>query len=312
MSDIYDALLGDGPVDNADLVARLRRQQNLGQLAALSGISPLQKMGGELQNDSQGQASALYQTREKMKDRATQRELQAAEASEREKDRMAIAAGHRDDLAASRGLQQTLLDQREQFAQDTLSEKTLSKAQGTMDKNQAAYDTNVQALNRLETSARKLLEHPGLDSITGLTGANTPDISDAARDAAAQLDTFKNQVVIGTMMELKNASKTGSTGFGQLSEKEGDRLENSKYPLARAQTYAQMRESLTNFIKYAQDAKKNMKNGLDREAQSLMGPVTSTTRTTRGPAARALPRATGAAPAASTAERPPLDSFGSP
>jgi hypothetical protein len=43
----------------------------------------------------------------------------------------------------------------------------------------------------------------------------------------ANVNRLKDKLVVDLMLKLKSASPTGSTGFGQLSEKEGMRLENA-------------------------------------------------------------------------------------
>lgn len=49
----------------------------------------------------------------------------------------------------------------------------------------------------------------------------------------ANVNRLKNKMVVDLMMQMKAASKTGATGFGQLSEKEGQRLENAATALQR-------------------------------------------------------------------------------
>lgn len=49
----------------------------------------------------------------------------------------------------------------------------------------------------------------------------------------ANYNRLKDKLVVDLMLKLKSASPTGSTGFGQLSEKEGMRLENAATALQR-------------------------------------------------------------------------------
>lgn len=49
----------------------------------------------------------------------------------------------------------------------------------------------------------------------------------------ANYNTLKDKLVVDLMLKLKAASPTGSTGFGQLSEKEGLRLENAATQLQK-------------------------------------------------------------------------------
>lgn len=313
MTDIYDALLNgaDAPVDNADLVARLRKQQSLGQLAQLSGIAGLQKMGPQLQDDAQGQALAVYKQRESSKDRAAARDLQASEASEREKDRMALGANASQDRALQRTLSQNMLDERLTAGQEKVSDAANAKAAAALEKNQTAYDGASDQLDRLAATATALKAHPGLGGITGVRGMvyNIPG-TDAA-DAVQLLHTLKSQTTIDTMLALKNASKTGSTGFGQLSEAEGQKLQDSIAPLETAQSKESMTRSLDGIISYVAQAKKRLKEGLDRDAigaaaRASAGPTVTVTQGFKG--GSALPLSRGAvAPAARTAPTTSLD-----
>lgn len=49
----------------------------------------------------------------------------------------------------------------------------------------------------------------------------------------ANYNRLKDKLVVDLMLQLKSASPTGSTGFGQLSEKEGQRLENAATALQK-------------------------------------------------------------------------------
>lgn len=49
----------------------------------------------------------------------------------------------------------------------------------------------------------------------------------------ANFDRLKNKMVVDLMLQLKQASKTGATGFGNLSEKEGMRLEQASSALRK-------------------------------------------------------------------------------
>ena len=49
----------------------------------------------------------------------------------------------------------------------------------------------------------------------------------------ANVEKLRDKLVVDLMLRLKDASATGSTGFGQLSEKEGQRLENATTALRR-------------------------------------------------------------------------------
>ena len=106
----------------------------------------------------------------------------------------------------------------------------------------AVYD-----LQRLGENADFLVNHPGLSTATGWTAAmgNIPLPTDAYGFTSG-LETLKNKVVLNAMQSLKALSASGATGFGNLTEKEGARLENSIDTLNRAQKTEDIRAALSN------------------------------------------------------------------
>lgn len=67
----------------------------------------------------------------------------------------------------------------------------------------------------------------------GVTGPIPAIPGTKKREWLAELNFLKGKQVLNLMTELKQASKTGATGFGQLSEKELALLENSANKLER-------------------------------------------------------------------------------
>ena len=119
------------------------------------------------------------------------------------------------------------------------------------------------AFDRLGASANQLLNHPGLAGITGLRG-KIPNIpGSAAADAEAQLQTLKSQIGFGVMQELRNNSKTGSSGLGALSDAEGKRLEQNLAALDKAQSLEQMKSSLKSILDYTNGAKDRLRDAFN-------------------------------------------------
>lgn len=87
MSDMFDALVGDQPVDSAALASGLRKKEVLGTIAALTGINGLQKLGPQMIN----QAASGAQDYATLRDRNQNNMLQRAIALQGEQDRKAQA-----------------------------------------------------------------------------------------------------------------------------------------------------------------------------------------------------------------------------
>jgi hypothetical protein len=91
-----------------------------------------------------------------------------------------------------------------------------------------AHFDAVTAATRYRDEAQRLLQHPAFNQATGPLAGRLPSVMPQSVEFDKDLQSFRDQTVIQTMTAMKNASRTGATGFGQLSEKEGARLENSK------------------------------------------------------------------------------------
>lgn len=296
MADIYDALLGSDantPAANADMIARLRNQQTLGQIAALTGVAGLQKMGPALQDDAQGQATLLYKTREAMKDRAAARELQQLEASEREKDRMALGAQASADRASSRQLQQSLTDERLTAGNEKMDDKATAAATKVKDNAAVALssiDKTIDAVDRLAT-------HPGLEGVYGMQGQFPNYPGGQAAGAKALLDSVVSREGLQGMADMRQQGGT----FGRTTNIEFQALQNGVAPLQdQHQSVEQVRQTLAKYRQQLVDAKARLGQAADSDAATL-GPHVHTTVSQGFLKGSALPLSRGAAaPAAKT------------
>lgn len=137
------------------------------------------------------------------------------------------------------------------------------KITGQFNADQAQLSGSIGGLDRLADATNRLLTHPGLDGITGLRG-KLPNIpgSDAA-NASALLDTLKSQIGFSVLQSLRDSSKTGGA-LGNVSDKEGARLEANLAALDKAQSPEQFRDSLGQILQFTDQAK-----GRVREAFNL-------------------------------------------
>jgi hypothetical protein len=113
-----------------------------------------------------------------------------------------------------------------------------------------------------ETVERLLANREGLNGITGLIGGRTPGITDASRQAEADIDQLKNLAFIQGITELRNASKTGA-GVGNVSNKEGERFENLKASLDRKQSLNDMIAALTRLKNQSEFTKQSLQDAFD-------------------------------------------------
>ena len=130
------------------------------------------------------------------------------------------------------------------------------KVKGKYNQDTQSLATVEDNLTRLEAQAKKVLDHPGLDGITGIRGKipNVPG-TDAA-NAMAELTTLKTQVGFGALQAMRDASKTGGA-LGQVSDFENKALQNSLVALDNSQSADEFRKNLKDVMKYAVRAKDN-------------------------------------------------------
>lgn len=130
------------------------------------------------------------------------------------------------------------------------------KVRGKYNQDTQSLTTIEDNLTRLEAQAKKVLDHPGLDGITGIRGKipNIPGTDPA--NAMAELTTLKTQVGFGALQAMRDASKTGGA-LGQVSDFENKALQNSLVALDNSQSADEFRKNLKDVMKYAVRAKDN-------------------------------------------------------
>lgn len=104
-------------------------------------------------------------------------------------------------------------------------------------------DIMTQNLDKMEQAITDLEAMPGLNRITGTVMGRTPNISNAATTAQAKLDSLKSQVFVSALQSMREASKTGGA-VGNVSDREGDKMERTIAALDQAQGTASFRAEL--------------------------------------------------------------------
>lgn len=120
--------------------------------------------------------------------------------------------------------------------------------------------TEVKAdMQRQINKAAELHNHPGRDGIGGIIGQRVgdKDVLGAAATvikgpAAAAANELWNSITGGTLLtglaKLKMASKTGASGLGALSEREGEKVQADAAALGRSQKGGDMALRLRQYI----------------------------------------------------------------
>lgn len=97
---------------------------------------------------------------------------------------------------------------------------------------QAKADAVTQYQNDITSVIDQLIDKngnllPDTAGIVGMLDARTPDISESANSAKQRVERLIGMLDINKLREMKAQSKTGASGFGALSEKELNVLENA-------------------------------------------------------------------------------------
>jgi len=144
-----------------------------------------------------------------------------------------------------------------------LTSRDIQKREASLPQARQAVSTVSNTMSIIgETVDRLLANKDGLDGITGLIGGRTPGITDAARQAQADIDQLKNLAFIQGITELRSASKTGA-GVGNVSNKEGERFENLKASLERTQSYNSMVDALKRLKSQSEFTRQSLKEAFD-------------------------------------------------
>lgn len=199
---------------------------------------------------------ARYQmAREAAKERASQ-----ATEAQKARDFAAVENDKRDQTNRLE-MQHNALAQAKMIADNNLQ----VRKDAVEDKKQAAEAEKGQKLQTVRNMASKQLEtisellddkdqlQPGVSEISGnmrlpefissRTG-NIPFIAPHAADKQAAFNQLKSELVLGIIAEMKSQSRTGATGFGQLSNKEGELLATAAAQLSQAQSEPALRQEL--------------------------------------------------------------------
>lgn len=127
----------------------------------------------------------------------------------------------------------------------TLSADKLADVAVKRQKVEQAKQESVATFNDSITKIDGLLNDPSFGSLGTFTGdiaAKIPHTDTA--NAKAALDTISAQSVINVLSSLKSLSDNGASGFGALSEKEGEILRNASANLSTSQDNAAIKRNL--------------------------------------------------------------------
>lgn len=152
-----------------------------------------------------------------------------------------------------------------------------TKLQGVFNQDTSALQSSEAALDRLAAQVN-LVKNSNLGRITGKTGVLPNIPGSEGSDAKARLDALKYQVGFGVLQEMKNNSRSSSSGLGQVTEKEHVYLQGQLGNLERAQSEEEVRRVLDDIEKFAKESRGrlraayNLKHGAEAQRGASAAP----------------------------------------
>ena len=141
------------------------------------------------------------------------------------------------------------------------------KAEGVYNQDTSALNSSLSGLERLEQQA-KLVKGSNLGRITGVAGMlpNVPGYAGA--DAAGRLKSLKDQVGMNVLQALKDASRTSSSGLGQITEKEHVLLQTQLGNLDTAQSEQEVRRVLDDIENFSKASRERIRGAYNLKHSS--------------------------------------------
>lgn len=126
-----------------------------------------------------------------------------------------------------------------------------------------AKNSIVENLTSLKTNLKELRGHKGLSGITGAVFGRTPSVMDDSMAAQAKYDNVVNNIFVNALQAMRAASKTGGA-VGNVSDREGSRLEQTLAALSRAQGTKDFQGEVDKAVARLELAQKNIEDAYNQ------------------------------------------------
>lgn len=151
---------------------------------------------------------------------------------------------------------------KKQELQDKLKDAQLARDQAVRDR-AVSIETSRGTIDNSLNTIDRVLNNPSLSDVLGSleggwVGAAKNVFSDEAQNVLADIETIQSQTFLTQLQKLKDASSTGASGLGALSEKEGERLINGIQSLNRKQGEKQFTDNLREVQRLLLKTRKNI------------------------------------------------------
>lgn len=171
-----------------------------------------------------------------------------------------------DQLAAdavSRGemtLEQAMQMKRGPTEEDKLDARNKAKIQKEKPKALGSFNNTMREYDNMINEAKAIKDDTSLGMATGIASPLGSIPGTGAKRVSARLQTLKAKTLLNVLGSMKELSQTGASGFGQLSEIEGEQIRNSISTLDRGVATGDFKDSLDRFVKEMEARKVNLRN----------------------------------------------------
>jgi hypothetical protein len=128
----------------------------------------------------------------------------------------------------------------------------------------SSVDATIGDIDAQIARVKNLREHKGLQYITGGIMGRIGSTGKEATSAQADLDQIIAKAGFDALQQMRNASPTGGA-LGNVSDREGKRLEASAAAMSQAQGTKAFKDKLDRFMADLERAKKSIKSAFDAQ-----------------------------------------------
>ena len=166
-------------------------------------------------------------------------------------------------------VQAALTDAKVRTKGEVEKDQSFGAAQARTDSMMASSQGLIDITEELLGSGMK----EGLDTATGLSGYIHPaNIWPGSKttDAKAKMNQLKDKIFVKSLSDMRAMSKSGGA-VGNVSDKEGDRMENQMIALNAAQSDDQYRKELEKLVEITREGQARIQNALRLEYGDRVG-----------------------------------------
>ena len=144
-----------------------------------------------------------------------------------------------------------------------LAPKIRAKREELYPKATSAFNSATRDIDKQIETAKKLRDHPGLDSITGGIEGRIGSIRGTSTAAQSLYDNLLSKGTLTSLTQLRAASETGGA-LGNVSNQDSNLLRTSVGALDQSQPKETLQERLDEYISDLEFAKENITDAYDK------------------------------------------------